>query len=71
MLVVSRKAGEKLVIPELGIEITVVEVLGRAVRLGVTVPGLDSTTLREALDRCLRQMNLSYLISTGAIPADT
>lgn len=49
MLVVTRKAGEKIVIPEAGIEITVVASLpnGR-VRIGVKAPE-DTKVFREEL----------------------
>jgi carbon storage regulator CsrA len=49
MLVVTRKAGEKIVIPEAGIEITVVASLpnGR-VRIGVKAPE-DMKVFREEL----------------------
>jgi carbon storage regulator len=38
MLVLSRKCGEKVVLPELGVVLSVVEVRGGHVRLGVTAP---------------------------------
>lgn len=38
MLVLSRKCGERIVIPEQNITITVLEVRGEQVRLGITAP---------------------------------
>jgi carbon storage regulator len=38
MLVLTRKLGEKIVIPTCGLTITVVAVKGEAVRLGFTAP---------------------------------
>lgn len=38
MLVLNRKPTEKIVIPELDVTITVVEVRGNSVRLGITAP---------------------------------
>ncbi|MFL5341648.1 MAG: carbon storage regulator [Gemmataceae bacterium] len=41
MLVLSRKVGERLVLPDTGVTITVVSVRGRAVRLGFeAAPGV-------------------------------
>ncbi len=48
MLVLSRKAGESLVFPSLDIEVTVVEILGERVRIGVRAdPGVR--VLRDEL----------------------
>jgi carbon storage regulator len=42
MLVLSRKPGEKIVIPQLDVTLTVVEIRGNKVRLGITAPmGID------------------------------
>jgi carbon storage regulator len=42
MLVLSRKPGERVILPTLGVELTVVEIRGRQVRLGITAPpGVD------------------------------
>ena len=38
MLVLSRKLGEKIVIPGLDVEIAVVAIKGKAVRLGIAAP---------------------------------
>jgi carbon storage regulator CsrA len=49
MLVVTRKVGEKILIPENGIEFTIVKVLPNgAVRIGVTAPK-DVGIYREEL----------------------
>ncbi len=51
MLVLSRKVGEKIVIPGLEAEITVVAVKGRAVRLGIMAPS-EVSVRREEVMRC-------------------
>lgn len=58
MLIVTRKAGEKVVIPQLGIEILVAKVLPNGqVRLGVAAPK-EVTVLREELTkRTARQLH--------------
>jgi len=58
MLIVTRKAGEKVVIPQLGIEILVAKVLPNGqVRLGVEAPK-EVTVLREELTkRTARQLH--------------
>ena len=38
MLVLSRKHGEKVVLPTVDVEITVVEIAGDRVRLGISAP---------------------------------
>jgi len=38
MLVLSRKPGERIVVPAAGIVLTVLEVRGRQVRLGIAAP---------------------------------
>lgn len=38
MLVLSRKIGERIVIPELGVTVTVLDVKGNQIRIGVDAP---------------------------------
>jgi len=38
VLVLSRRVGEEVVIPEYGVTVTIVAVRGRTVRLGITAP---------------------------------
>ena len=38
MLVLSRKAGESVLLPECGVSITVVAVKGKRIRLGISAP---------------------------------
>ena len=38
MLVLSRRTGEQIVVPEYGVSVTVVAVKGNTIRLGVTAP---------------------------------
>jgi carbon storage regulator len=51
MLVLSRKVGEKIVIPGLEAEITVVAVKGRAVRLGILAPAEVAVRREEVIRR--------------------
>lgn len=49
MLVVTRKVGEKVLIPQVGVEIVVTKILPNGqVRLGIAAPK-DMTVLREEL----------------------
>jgi carbon storage regulator CsrA len=47
MLVLSRKVGEQILLPELGIVVTVVAIHGRRVRLGITAPAKCSVARQE------------------------
>ncbi len=38
MLVVSRKPGERILVPQCALVVTVVSVKGKAVRIGITAP---------------------------------
>lgn len=64
MLVLSRKPGEKLVIDG-GITISVVEVIGRRVRIGIEAP-VDVAILRSELVAAREERTLAA--SIGAIP---
>jgi carbon storage regulator len=48
MLVLSRKRGERIVIPQCGLTVTVVSVQGNRVRLGIAAPA-DVAVYREEL----------------------
>jgi carbon storage regulator CsrA len=51
VLVLSRRLGEKIVLPSLGITVQVVAIKGNVVRLGISAPD-DVTVLRqEVLER--------------------
>lgn len=54
MLVLSRKLGERLVVPDCGLVVTVVAVHGKTVRLGLSAPQ-DLAVYREELWRQLCQ----------------
>lgn len=51
MLVLSRKAGEKIVLPGLGVSITVLGVHGKRVRIGVNAPPGLAVYREEVLQR--------------------
>ena len=48
MLVLSRRTGEKVVVPHHGLEIRVLEIRGNKVRLGITAPR-DLEVYREEI----------------------
>jgi carbon storage regulator len=48
MLVLSRKLGERIVVPEINLVLTVVAIEGHTVRLGITAP-TDIGVYREEL----------------------
>jgi len=50
MLVLSRKVGEKICVPECRLVLTILEVRGGAVRLGIAAPD-EITVVREELLR--------------------
>ncbi|MBI5759779.1 MAG: carbon storage regulator [Planctomycetales bacterium] len=47
MLVLSRKLGEEIVLPGLGVSIKLLDVRGNRVRLGITAPQSVSVVRRE------------------------
>ena len=51
MLVLSRKKGEQIVVPECGLTLTVLDVAGKKVRLGVTAPPGVIVHRKEVMDR--------------------
>jgi carbon storage regulator len=61
MLVLSRKVGEKIVIPGLDAEIAIVAIKGKAVRLGITAPAEVSVRRQELTGQ--RQV-----VASGALP---
>ena len=48
MLVLSRRVGEQIVLPELGITVTVVAIKGGAIRVGIVAPP-EVRVVREEL----------------------
>jgi len=56
MLVLSRKCGERIVIPEQNIVVTVLEVRGEQVRLGIAAP-TDVPIYREEIWERIRTFN--------------
>jgi len=64
MLVLSRKVGEKIVIPGLDAEIAVVAIKGKAVRLGITAPVEVAVRRQEVPAR-------REAVAAGALPEDS
>jgi carbon storage regulator len=67
MLYLNRKPGEALIINH-SIEVRVVEVRGRTVKLGVTFPP-DASVLREEVFEAIKQANRAALGAVQALPA--
>src|SRR5689334_819088 len=63
MLVLSRRTGEKIVLPTLGITVEVVDVKGGAVRLGIDAPP-DVRIMRQEIEDARR----SYGATASASP---
>lgn len=56
MLVLSRKIGERIVVPDYGLEITVLAVKGQAVRLGLAAPA-EVGVFREEIWHEMEQLS--------------
>jgi carbon storage regulator len=50
MLVLSRKCGERIVLPDLSVTVTIIAIEGNTVRLGIAAPA-EAVVLREELFR--------------------
>jgi carbon storage regulator len=55
MLVLSRKPGERILVPQYGVEITVVAVQGNKVRLGIAAPDAVAVYREEVLQKLTRE----------------
>jgi len=62
MLVLSRKVGEQICVPQFDIVLTVLEVNGRRVRLGIAAPENISVVRRELRDSA-RQPGANAVVS--------
>jgi carbon storage regulator len=62
MLLFSRKCGEEIVIPGLGITLTVLEVRGDRIRLGITAP-VEVTLHRQEVWQCTQPLGASRMTS--------
>jgi carbon storage regulator len=58
MLVLSRKIGERILVPDCGLAVTVVAVEGNRVRLGISAPA-EITVYREEIWRQICQQTPS------------
>lgn len=68
MLYLSRKEGESIIINET-IELTVVEIKGRSIKLGFVFPQ-DASILRKELHDKIRQQNMAALTSMDDLSLD-
>ena len=66
MLYLNRKPGEALIINH-SIEVRVVEVRGRTVKLGLSFPP-EATVLREEVFEAIKQANRAALEAVRALP---
>jgi len=66
MLILARKAGQSIIISD-SIEISIVEIRGEQVRLGITAPSSISIYRRELLD----QITAENLIAADTIDIST
>ena len=58
MLVLSRKLGERIVVPKCGLVLTVLAAQGRAVRLGISAPDDVAVFREEVLEDSLVRANI-------------
>jgi len=65
MLYLTRKAGQTVVIND-AIEVTVVEVRGRAVKLGFTFPS-EATVLRKEIHEKIKRENIEAARTSAAL----
>ncbi len=71
MLVLSRKVGQRIVLPQCGITITVLGIQGNRVRVGIDAPASIDVFREEVLDDfdpLLRAAN-GGVVATEALPA--
>jgi len=68
MLVLSRKLGEEIVIPQLGLTFTILDVRGDRVRVGVAAPTDVRVFRREVWDRIQRSDSSEESSVEGAVP---
>ncbi len=57
MLVLSRRRGERVVLPDLGVVLTVVEIETGRVRLGIEAPAAIEVHRQEVWDRARQARN--------------
>lgn len=68
MLILSRKAGESLFMPDLGIEVRVLEIRPYAVRLGIQAPKSVAVLRDDAKDT--RGITVHTEATHGDLPRD-
>lgn len=68
MLVVSRRIGEEILVPQFGIVFRILEVRGNKVRVGITAPADIRVQRRELYDRIQRGQATDH---ANPIPAET
>lgn len=71
MLVLSRKVGEQICVPQFDIVVTVLAVNGRTVRLGIAAPEKISVVRKELLDRSPQQSARAFASGTESESVST
>jgi len=66
MLVLSRKCGERIVVPDQNIVVTVLEVRGEQVRLGIEAPSDIPIYREEVWQRIQTQTEAGQPVTVGA-----
>ena len=67
MLVLSRKAGEQIVVPEYGVSVTVIAVQGKTIRLGISAPPEVPILRSEIVRRIRREMHCTPSSPTDVV----
>ena len=70
MLVLTRKCGESIVIPECEVVVTVLKMSGRRVRIGVSAPEDKSVFRSEYAERLARRVAMDQLSQCNADACD-
>jgi carbon storage regulator len=72
MLILTRKVGEEIVLPDCGVTIGVVKIMGKTVRLGIAAPAEVPVNRQEIEDKIRETERLSQSPrSTGAAAGNT
>ncbi len=76
MLILARKLGERILVPECNLTITVVSLKGKTVKLGISGPVEVGVYREEVMDRPIRPCRSSLghhpadFVPTGYLPAE-
>jgi carbon storage regulator len=68
MLVLTRKLGERILVPDCDLTVTVVAIEGNSIRLGITAP-VDLTVYREEVWHRIRKLVKDPAVTEQGTPA--